>query len=84
MADVRIVGATNKDMEHMVKKGAFRTDLWFRLQDYVLKIPGLEERPDDIPKPPLSLPRIFKSNAKTPYWNRKGGFRRKRTSASML
>ncbi len=47
--DVRIISATNKDLAEEVKKGAFREDLFFRLNVIPLKVPSLVDRLDDIP-----------------------------------
>lgn len=46
--DVRIVCATNKPLEKMVKNGGFREDLYYRLNVFPIKIPPLRERKDDI------------------------------------
>jgi two-component system NtrC family response regulator len=48
-ADVRIISATNRDLDEGVKKGAFREDLLFRLNVITMKIPPLRERREDIP-----------------------------------
>ena len=47
--DVRIVAATNANLRDEVKRGLFRSDLFYRLQTFHLEIPPLRERPDDIP-----------------------------------
>jgi len=46
--DVRIVAATNQDLEAMVKEGRFRQDLFHRLGQFQLHVPPLRERPEDI------------------------------------
>ena len=46
--DVRIVAATNRDLENMVRTGAFRQDLFFRLNVVTLKTIPLRDRPEDI------------------------------------
>lgn len=47
--DVRIIAATNKDLNEMVSQGKFRHDLFYRLNVFTIKIPPLRERKDDIP-----------------------------------
>ena len=47
--DVRILSATNKDLERCVHEGTFREDLFFRLNVIPIPIPPLRERPSDIP-----------------------------------
>ena len=48
-ADVRIISATNKDLEKMVAEGKFREDLLYRLKIIPMEIPALRERKEDIP-----------------------------------
>ena len=53
--DVRIIAATNKDLEFLVKEGFFRKDLYYRLKVIVVEMPPLRDRVDDI----LMLSNLF-------------------------
>jgi two-component system nitrogen regulation response regulator GlnG len=48
-SDVRVIAATNRNLEKMVGEGTFRGDLYYRLNVYTIKLPALRERGDDLP-----------------------------------
>jgi two-component system nitrogen regulation response regulator GlnG len=59
--DVRVLVATNEDLQRAVAEGRFREDLWYRLNEYQLLVPPLRERGDDI----LHLAERFRRQAET-------------------
>jgi len=73
-ADVRIVGATNQDLQTLVAQGRFREDLFYRINAVILNVPALRERKEDIPmlteyflrtvRGPASRPRALSAEAK--------------------
>lgn len=63
--DVRVIAATNRDLERMVEEGLFRKDLYYRLQVLNLVIPPLREREDDIvPLAEAFLKQVAQSNGR--------------------
>ncbi|AQG78135.1 sigma-54-dependent transcriptional regulator [Spirosoma montaniterrae] len=61
--DVRVICATNRNLEEMVAKGEFREDLYYRINLITVRLPALRERPADIPR----LVDFFVDNLKTLY-----------------
>jgi len=61
--DVRVIAATNRDLERDVAEGRFRRDLYFRLRVLEILVPSLRKRPEDIPE--LSAYFLQKFNAET-------------------
>ena len=47
--DTRIISATNRNLQEMVRDGSFREDLFYRINLITIRMPALRERPDDIP-----------------------------------
>jgi two-component system, NtrC family, response regulator HupR/HoxA len=66
--DVRVISATNRDLENEVEAGRFRRDLFYRLNAFPIHLPSLAERPDDIPAIAANLlaevNRAFRRNVK--------------------
>jgi len=73
--DVRVIAATNKNLEEEIERGHFREDLYFRLAVIPVYVPPLRERPDDIPQ----LVRHFME-----YFSRDNNVRAKRITPGAL
>ena len=68
--DVRVISATNKDLEEEIEAGRFREDLYYRLSVIPLRVPPLRERPEDI----LALAHYFIEGFARAYGRRPIGF----------
>lgn len=66
--DVQIVAATNRDLEKEVEKGAFREDLYYRLNMIELRVPPLRERAEDIPSFIEFFSQRFAEKYRLPMW----------------
>jgi two-component system nitrogen regulation response regulator NtrX len=73
--DVRVIAATNKNLDEEIEKGRFRDDLYFRLAVIPVYVPPLRERPEDIPP----LVRHFME-----HFSREGNIRPKRVTPAAL
>src|SRR6476469_7559369 len=73
--DVRVIAATNKNLEEEIEKGRFREDLYFRLAVIPIHVPPLRERPEDVP----SLVRHY-----IEYFSRESNVRPKRIAQAAL
>ena len=67
--DIRLICATNKDMEKMVKEGKFREDLYYRINTMHLHLPALRERSDEI----ITLAEMFLCKYSEKYHRQLGG-----------
>ncbi|HWF85200.1 MAG TPA: sigma-54 dependent transcriptional regulator, partial [Vicinamibacterales bacterium] len=73
--DVRVIAATNKNLEEEIEKGHFREDLYFRLAVIPIYVPPLRDRPDDVP----ALVRHYME-----YFSRENNVRPKRVSPQAI
>jgi len=64
--DVRIIAATNQNLEELVEKGDFRRDLYYRIKVLEIKVPPLRNRPEDIPLLVDRIARLYALENKLP------------------
>jgi two-component system response regulator HydG len=64
--DVRLVCATHRDLEALVKAGKFREDLYYRIKVIVIRLPALRERAEDIPELAMHFLRLAASRNRRP------------------
>jgi DNA-binding NtrC family response regulator len=62
--DVRVIAATNKELEKRIKEGSFREDLYYRLNIVQIKIPPLRQHKEDIPVLARTFLRVFSAEMK--------------------
>jgi len=77
MADVRVIAATNRNLQQEVREGRFRADLFYRLNVVSLYIPPLRERPEDIPELIDHFLEIYRRRFKRPALDLTAGARRR-------
>ena len=65
LVDVRVIAASNKDLEQMKKQGLFREDLYFRLNTFTIEMPPLRKRENDIIDLAMKFIRILNVEMKT-------------------